>query len=289
MLVCMFMPKTGFSEMEHVTQTSMQHNKHEAVKSIRKIPSSTASTPLPVTLFPFQVTLSPTQVMMCTLQVLDSNGNTEASASSAVEQLIEEETQAAARAAAKKAKKLKQKSKKQQAQQPVSQSHGHVPDESGYNAKQSICEPAHTQPEPLVSHPELQPEMSPAFEGLSSASTGLHLTERQSLECSAGAAALEHQSDRSDSTCIPDNTRASGQRIAERSCSADDQVARQLGSLQLTAAAMSPACCAMASSEEAGLAASGLNVTSGLDKDAQFLQALFCCPITKVKCTYLAG
>jgi len=30
-----------------------------------------------------------------------------------------------------------------------------------------------------------------------------------------------------------------------------------------------------------------MNATSELDKDAQFLQALFCCPITKVKRAYL--
>ncbi len=195
---------------------------------------------------------------------------------------MEEETQAAARAAAKKAKKLKQKSKKQQAQQPVSLSHGHVPDEADDSAKQSTCEPGtgHTQPEPLVLHPELQPEMPlAAFAGLSSAPTDLYLTKRQRSGCSAAAisaAALDLQS---DSMCIPDSRLASGQSTAGRSCSADDQVARQLDSLQLPAAAMS-----LASSEEADLAPSGMNVASEVDKDARFLQALFCCPITKVEC-----
>ena len=285
------MPETWFSEMKqkHVTP-----DEHEAVKSTRKNLSSTASTSWPVTLSPTQVTLSPTQVTMsptqvtiCTLQVVDSKSNTEASASSAVEQLMEEETQAAARAAAKKAKKLKQNPKKQQAQQPVSPSHGRVPDESDDNAKQSTCEPGHTQPKPLVLHPELQPEMPPAaFEGLSSAPTNSHLTERQSSSSAAtvSAAALDLHS---DSMCMSDSRLAFDQRTAGRSCSADDQVVRQLDSLQLTAAAMSPPCCASASSEEADLAPSGMDVTSELDKDAQFLQALFCCPITKVNRTYL--
>ena len=138
------------------------------------------------------IILSQAQVMICTLQVVDSKGNTEASASSAVEQLMEEETQAAARAAAKKAKKLKQKSKKQQAQQPVSPSHGRVPDELDGNAEQSTCEPGHTQPQPLVLHPELLPEMPPAaFEGLSSAPTNLHLTERQSSSSAATVSAAD--------------------------------------------------------------------------------------------------
>ena len=222
------MQNTVLSEMKHVTQRSMQPSKHEAVKSTRKIPSSTASTPLPVTLSPTQVTLSPTQVMIYALQVLDSNGNTEALASSAVEQLMEEETQAAARAAAKKAKKLKQKSKKQQAQQPESPSHGRVPNKSDDNAEQSICESGQTQPQPLVLRPELQPEMSPAaFEDLSSAPTDLYLTERQSSRCSAATLSVAVLEQRSDGTCMPDSRRPSDQRTAGRSCSADDQVARQ--------------------------------------------------------------
>jgi hypothetical protein len=105
---------------------------------------------------------------------------------SAIEQLMDEETQAAAKAAAKKAKKLKQKSKKQQAQQPESPSHGRVPDESDDNAEQSTIEPGHSQPEPWVLDPELQPEMPPAaFEGLSSAPRILHVTDRQSSGCTA--------------------------------------------------------------------------------------------------------
>ncbi len=224
--------------------------------------------------------------MICTLQVVDSNGNTEASASSAVEQLMEEESQAAARAAAKKAKKLKQKSKKQQAQQPESPSHGRVPDESDDNVEQSTCEPEHTQPEPWVLDPELQPEMPPAaFESLSLAPTDLYLTERQSSRCSAAAlsaAALDHQS---DSMCMPDSRLASDQRTAGCSCPADGELAGQLDSMQVPAAGMSPACCASASSEEADFAPSGMIVASELDKDAQFLQALFCCPIAKVKRT----
>ncbi len=224
--------------------------------------------------------------MICTLQVVDSKGNTEASASSAVEQLMEEETQAAARAAAKKAKKLKQKSKKQQAQQPESPSQCHVPNESDDNAEQATCEPGHTQPQPLVLRPELQPEVPPAAsEGLNSAPTDLYLTERQSSRCSAATLSAAVLEQRSDGTCMPDSRRPSDQRTAGHSCSADDEVARQLGSLQLPAAAMSPACCALASPDEADLAPSGMNVTSELDKDAQFLQALFCCPITKVQCT----
>jgi hypothetical protein len=230
--------------------------------------------------------MSPTQVTLCTLQILDSNGNTEASASSAVEQLMEEEAQAAARAAAKKAKKLKQKSKKQQAQLFQSLSQGHVPDESDDSAEHSTCKPGHTQPEPLVLHPEMPPT---AFEGLSSAPTNLHLTERQSFRCSAATVSAAAPDLQSDSTCMRDSRLASGQRTAGCSCPADHQVARQLDSMQLAAAAMSPACCASTSSEEADLAPSGMNLASELDKDAQFLQTLFCCPITKVKCTYLAG
>ena len=84
-LVYMLMPNTVFSDRKHVTQTSMHPNKHEAVMSTRKNLSSAASTPMPFT-------LSPTQVMTCTLQVVDSNGNTEALALSAVEQLMDEET-----------------------------------------------------------------------------------------------------------------------------------------------------------------------------------------------------
>ena len=224
--------------------------------------------------------------MTCTLQVADSNGNTEALALSAVEQLMDEETQAAARAAAKKGKKLKQKSKKQQAQQPESPSQGHVPDESNDSAKQSTCDPGRTQPEPWVLDPELQPEMPPAaFESLSSAPTDPHLTERQASECSAAAlsaAALHHQS---DSMCMRDSRVASGQRTAGHSCPADDELAGQLDSMQLPAAARSPACFGLASPEEAHFAKSGLNMTAELDKDAQFLQALVCCPITKVKDT----
>jgi len=228
--------------------------------------------------------------MICTLQVVDSKGNAEASASSAVEQLMEEETQAAARVAAKKAKKLRQKSKKQQARQPESPSHGHVPVESDDSAKQSTSDPGHTQPQPLVLLPELQPEMLPAaFEGLSSAPTNLHLTQRQSSRCSAATVSAAAPDLQSDSTCMRDSRLASGQRTAGCSCPADHQVARQLDSMQLAAAAMSPACCASTSSEEADLAPSGMNLASELDKDAQFLQTLFCCPITKVKCTYLAG
>ncbi len=92
------------------------------------------------------------------------------------------------------------------------------------------------------------------------------------MHCSQCGAALDHQS---DSRCTPDSRPASGQRTAGRSWPADDQVPGQLDSIQLPAAAMSPACCASASSEEADLASSGMNATSELDKDAQFLQALF--------------
>ena len=207
--------------------------------------------------------------MICTLQVVGSNGNTETSASSAVEQLLEEEAQAAAKAAAKKAKKLKQKSKKQQAQQPESPSDGRVPDESDDIVEHFTFGPDHTHTEPLVLHPGVQSEMPPAaFEGLSSAPTDLHLTERQSSRYSAAAvsaAALEHQS---DSMCTPDSRHASGQGIAGSSCLADDDLAKQLDSLQLPAAAMSPACCASASSRKGDFAPSGMDVTSELDKDA---------------------
>ena len=75
-------------------------------------------------------------------------------------------------------------------------------------------------------------------------------------------------------------------RVASAAASYQSEVAKFRRVLDRSdETAMSPACCATASSEEANLAPSGMDVTSELDKDAQFLQALFCCPITKVKCT----
>ncbi len=308
----MLMQNTVFSEIKRVVQTHTQPRKYQAVKSTRKNPSSIACMPCmhctacPCQSHPGHNVPNPGQIVPNPGHIVPMpghiapnsghhlqsqvSGNTEASALSAVEQLMEEETQAAARAAAKKAKKLKQKSKKQQAQQPESPLHGRVPDESDDSAKQSTSAPGHTQPTPLVLHPQLQPEMpSAAFEGFSSAPTDLHLTERRNFECSAAALSAADLDLQSDGTCTPDSRVASGQRTAGSSCSEDDQLVRQLNSLQLPAAAMSPACCASASSEEADVASSGMDATSELDKDAQFLQALFCCPITKVKCTYLAG
>ncbi len=177
------------------------------------------------------------------MQVVEGNDNTEALAMSAFEQLMAEETQAAAKAAGKKAKKLRQKSKKQQAHQA----------------------------QPLMLSPEFVPKVESVSDSVHSLSFELNLFD----DTDDQHAAVE-------SLCH--NKCFSRHLIAPKSDSVDEQYEESLSSKSYTHTRDSDNSAKLSSTQKrAADVRPGQNeAAQGQDSDAQFLQALFCCPLTKV-------
>ena len=201
------------------------------------------------------------------MQVLDKQGNvqvsasrTEASARTAFEELMMEEDQAAAKAAAKKAKKLKQKVKKKSKQQaatsePVTRlSSEDEEEEDQFRLPQAAA--SHT---PLGSKAAVEvpsAKQLPSALGVPQADTAAHTT-------APGRAVLTTDGAEPQQLPLFD---AHELNHPEDATSVVPAVTEQENGRSRDGSSMS-------------------HGTAGADKadsDAQFLQALFCCPITKV-------
>ena len=193
---------------------------------------------------------------------------TEDSARTAYEKLMEEEDQAAAKAAAKKAKKLKQKAKKQQAA-------------------------LHETDEPAV-HPESENDQEyDQFSLPHSANDGAQETSANSE--AASLATGDMPTALSAFGAVHIGTDAQSSTSARAVCSTDGAkgveayhlpLLNSRGFGQSEAAVVTEQVASVqggdsssgSGSRQGGVSAGALHA----DRDAQFLQALFCCPITKV-------
>ncbi len=183
------------------------------------------------------------------LQVVDDPGKTEASAMSAFTELMEEESQAAAKVAAKKAKKLKQKSKKQQAQQLQSSPQEQPPKDTEAELSDSDSALESRSPE-LIPGLGAQPAAAVTTPPQSPRSRPAHL----------------------QATLTP----------AKHGVSLDDSGVKSEGNAELSDGVQVNGI-ADVPAQQGNAGDEGLDpATPSADADAEFVQALFRCPITKV-------
>lgn len=200
------------------------------------------------------------------VQVLDKHGNvqisasrTEASARTAFEELMMEEDQAAAKVAAKKAKKLKQKVKKKSKQQAAT------------------AEPATR----LGSEDEEEEEEEDQFRLPQAAASHTSLGSEAAVEVPS-AEQLPSALRVLQADTVPPTT-APGRAVLTTD-GAEPQQLPLLDAHGLNHPEDATSIVPAALEQENGSSSMSHN-TAGADKedsDAQFLQALFCCPITKV-------
>ena len=201
---------------------------------------------------------------------------TEDSARTAHDQLMEEEDQAAARAAAKKAKKLKQKAKKQQAAavvaaQPAAHSDSEdEQDDDQFRLPQPACDTATALQGSLESEAVLQRPAAPQ------AALDVPSAVAQQ-QCAPGALHLG-RGVHSGASTMPSTEEPDGAKLRKLHLLQSDRV-DQSGA----AAAAEPAASVLEGGKNSdSKQGSPLAAAQNSDSDAQFLQALFCCPITKV-------
>lgn len=193
---------------------------------------------------------------------------TEDSARTAYEELMEEEEQAAAKAAAKKAKKLKQKAKKQQAavlhtDEPAA--HPEAEEDQEYDQFSLPHSATHAAPETSASS-EAASQATGEMPSALSALRALHLGTNGHAPTSATAGCSIDEASGVKAYNLPLlNSRGVGQSEAA-------VVTEQVASVQGGGSSSG------SGSRQGGATAGPHNA----DEDAQFLQALFCCPITKV-------
>ena len=201
------------------------------------------------------------------MQAQADASRTEDSARTAYEELMEEEDQAAAKAAAKKAKKLKQKAKKQQAA---------------------------VQTDETVLHPESENEQEHDQFSLPHSAVGV-APETSANSEAASQATGDMPSALSAFGALHTGTDAQSSAAARAVCSTDEAIGVEAyhlplhnsrGSDQSDAAVVTEQVASVQGSDSSnGSGSRQGDVTAGArraDGDAQFLQALFCCPVTKV-------
>ena len=233
------------------------------------------------------------QQMYVALQMNDKHVKTEASAMSAYDQLMKEEAEEAAKPAAKKAKKLKQKAKKQQAQKSQSSSQntsalesdaGPVqPDspssptdlhssQSKFDLFPSDLEPFPSESQPLQSSqtPASQSESEPAQIRLDAPMQNsiLHHSTLESPQHLADDDSRSQELRESPSASASPGFDGHSDLVANRSVNSYDMPQILNGSRAAAASVQQS------------------EAVAGPQSDAQFLQALFCCPITKVRHTF---
>lgn len=204
----------------------------------------------------------------------DQGTRTEDSARTAYEELMQEENQAAAKAAAKKTKKQKQKAKKQQAAAATAAEQAAPSESEDEHDQFSLQQPMQTASFGLLdqfprsslgqqSDPSVSPEPSPGH--------GDNVHALRDLHGGSGKPSAS-QAITSIGTGEANNVEL-----------APDRYSGSPSSAEMPAQAMAT----MQASEKMnnGRQHDEAPAAATQDSDAQFLQALFCCPITKVSQT----
>lgn len=209
------------------------------------------------------------------------DSRTEDSARTAYEELMAEENQAAARAAAKRAKKLKQKAKKHQAATALTAeaaAHQDLEEEQDYDQfrlPQSASDTAFGASAELEAAfqrpaaPHAAVHVPPALPQRRHVLQTLHPGTEMHTVAAVRAACSTDEADGAETYRLPSPT---SNRAHVGQCEATEpaEIVQDGGGIS-------------SDSKQGGPTAGAQN----LDSDAQFLQALFCCPITKVTiCTW---
>ena len=199
------------------------------------------------------------------MQAQAGASRTEDSARTAYEELMEEEDQAAAKAAAKKAKKLKQKAKKQQATVQTDETVLHPESENELEYDQFSLPHSATS---------AAPETSASSEAASQATS-----EMPSALSVFGALHTDNDAQSSASArAVCSTDAASGEEAYNLPLLNSQGVDQSEAAVATEQVASVQGGDGSSGSRQSGVAAGAHNA----DEDAQFLQALFCCPITKV-------
>ena len=203
------------------------------------------------------------------MQAHDGASRAEDSARTAYEELMEEEDQAAAKAAAKKAKKLKQKAKKQQAAVDQTAAHPRSEDEQEYEQFSLPHSAADAAPETsaVSEAASKRPAASQATTGVPSALRALHMGIAAQSSASARAVCNTDQASGVQAYHLP---LLNSRGVAHSEAA---EVTEQVAVVQGGDSSNGRQCGVLAGAQNA-------------DGDAQFLSALFCCPITKVITIY---